>query len=195
MSDDATGALAACRRWDAPQLDGPAVLPASAPGSAAWQAGFERGRAEGLEAGREELRRQARQFEALVHTLAAPFAGLDEEVERQLVRLAIEIAVQLVRRELTLDSGLVVTTVREALALLPVAARQVRVFLHPADAELLREQLPGLEDEHCQIVEDPQLERGGCRISTDTSHVDATLPTRVSQVIATLHGASGSGHD
>jgi flagellar assembly protein FliH len=36
------------------------------------------------------------------------------------------------------------------------------------------------------VVEDPQIERGGCRLETPSTEIDATLETRWRRVIASL---------
>jgi len=41
---------------------------------------------------------------------------------------------QLIRREVKLDPGQIVGVVREALGILPISARNIRVVLHPEDA-------------------------------------------------------------
>ena len=77
--------------------------------------------------------------------------------------------------------------VREALGVLPVSSRNIRVVLHPDDAVLVREAYTlGDHDQQWQIVEDPVIQRGGCRIHTDTSQIDATLDSRLSSLIAPL---------
>jgi flagellar assembly protein FliH len=150
----------------------------------AREEGYAQGRAEALAAVREPLER-------LLRALAEPLADLDEAAERELLALVMAVARQLVRRELKTDPGEIVACVREALAALPAAARQVRVHLHPEDAKLVREALR-LEEragEHgFRLVEDPTLTRGGCRVSSETSQIDATLETRLNAVAARLFG-------
>ena len=63
----------------------------------------------------------------------------------------------------------------------------ISVWLHPEDAELVREAVfLGEHDQQWQIVEDPVIQRGGCRIHTDTSQIDATLDSRLNSLIAPL---------
>jgi flagellar assembly protein FliH len=38
------------------------------------------------------------------------------------------------------------------------------------------------------INEDPLITRGGCKIDTDVSHIDATVENRLAAVIATVFG-------
>ena len=78
---------------------------------------------------------------------------------------------------------------REAMAALPLAARNVRLHLHPEDATLVREMLALSDGERgWQISEDPVLSRGGCKISSDTSQIDASVERRLHTVIANVLG-------
>jgi flagellar assembly protein FliH len=94
-----------------------------------------------------------------------------------------------VRRELRTEPGHVIGAIREAVALLPSAARDVRVMLHPDDAVLVRERLgDGSAGRAWALVEDPMMGRGGCRVVAESSTVDARLETRVGAVIAHVLG-------
>jgi flagellar assembly protein FliH len=75
------------------------------------------------------------------------------------------------------------------MSILPVSSRNISLILHPEDASLVRETYELSESElGWRIVEDPVLARGGCRISTETSQVDATLESRLATLIAPLLG-------
>ncbi|MES1196097.1 MAG: FliH/SctL family protein, partial [Steroidobacter sp.] len=121
--------------------------------------------------------------------LAKPLQQLDKDVETQLVSLAFTIAKHVVRRELRIDPSQVIAIVRDTVNLLPLAQRNVRVHLHPEDARLLRERLAEPHSERAwTIVEDPVMARGGCRVSTDTSQIDARLETRLAAIFSHLMG-------
>src|ERR1035441_1832516 len=102
---------------------------------------FEQGLAEGREAGRAEVRAQVERLAGMFYDLAKPFEALDAEVERELLTLAMTLARQIVRRELKADPTQIIGIIREAIAALPVAAREVRVHLHPEDAAVVRQHL------------------------------------------------------
>ena len=162
---------------------------------AAYDEGYEQGREAGQRYGHQEALEEGRKVTAerlatldkLMHALGRPFERLDDEVEQQLVTLVISMVRQLVRREVKADPGQIIGVVREALVALPVAARQVRVILHPEDAELVREVYKlGDSEQQWTIVEDPTLQRGGCRVTTDNSQIDATLESRLGALIAPL---------
>ncbi len=151
--------------------------------------GFKYGHKEALEEGRKQLQQNIQSMEKLFHALETPFKQLDEQVERELITLAIAIVKQLVRREIKADPNQILGVVREAIGILPVSSRHVRLVLHPDDAVVVREVYSTTETElGWVIVEDPILARGGCRVLTDTSQIDASLESRLTSLIAPLLG-------
>ena len=189
-------ATAGVEVWSAPDM-GSAAPPqkmATVGGLADLQAeahkeAFEQGLAEGREAGRAEVHAQVERLAGMFYDLAKPFEVLDAEVERELLTLAMALARQIVRRELKTDPTQIIGIIREAIAALPVAARDVRVHLHPEDATVVRQHLAPTESERAwAIVEDPVMARGGCQITTATSRIDARLETRLGAILSDLLG-------
>jgi flagellar assembly protein FliH len=161
----------------------------------AYEEGFEKGKQEGFDFGHKEGLNQARkdlqhytsQLDRLLETFVRPLRTLDNQVEKELLALVIAIVKQLVRREVKSDPNLIVGVVREALSVLPVSSRNVRLLLHPEDAELIREVYAlGDAEVGWDLIEDPVINRGGCKVVTDTSQVDATLESRLASLIAPL---------
>jgi flagellar assembly protein FliH len=190
------GADAAAAVWTAPDMNSPAVnqrLP-TVSGLAdlqeeAYKEAFDQGLAEGRKAGQVEVRAQVDKLAAMFHDLAKPFEVLDAEVERELLTLAMALARQIVRRELKTDPTQIIGIVRDAIAALPVTAREVRVHVHPEDAAVVREHLAPTESERAwTLVEDPVMARGGCQITTTTSRIDARLETRLAAILSELMG-------
>ncbi len=170
----------------------------------AYAEGFAEGRRDGLATGTAEgVAKGSGLVEELLVRLARPLEDLDERVEESLVSLAMSVAQHLVRRELKANPGQVIAVVREAVSALPLATQTVHLHLHPEDAELVRETLAVHDgDTPWHVVEDPVLTRGGCRVVTETSQVDATVEHRVAAAIAKVlgeeregEGAAGSGSD
>ena len=94
------------------------------------------------------------------------------------------------RRELKTDPTQIIGIIRDALAALPVAAREVRVHLHPEDAAVVREHLaPTISERAWTIIEDPVMARGGCRITSTNSRIDARLESRLSAILSELMGS------
>ena len=154
-----------------------------------FQQGFDEGSKKGYEDNFHLLQSQAAILTSLLESLSQPFKRLDEEVEKELVQLAIGIATQMIRREIKMDPGQIVAVVRETINVLPLASQKISLKLHPEDAELVRSAL-ALDEmpSSWAIVEDPLVTRGGCEVDTEISHVDATVEHRLAAVIATLLG-------
>ena len=182
-------------RWQVPNIDGAEGRSYLTAGrleelqQEAWDEAYQKGYAEGVEAGEAEAAGRTERLDELLRSLARPFDELDEVVEKALVELAMNVARQLFRREIKLNPTHVIGVVREAIQCLPVASRDVRVHLHPDDASLIRETLAPAEGEPAwEVVEDPLLSRGGCRISTDNSRIDASAETRLNALIQSVAG-------
>jgi flagellar assembly protein FliH len=190
-------AAATALPWHAPDVDvAPAgAVPADtgtgadAPDAAerAWQAGFEAGRAAGHEAGAGEIRELAAALERVLDACARPLQDLEHQAEAEVLALVQELVRQLVRREVALDPAHVVGVIRAGLAELPLAAGNVVVRLHPADAAVVRDVLPADGGDRAWRLEaDPLQERGGCMITSSNSVVDGRLDTRLARVIGGL---------
>ena len=161
----------------------------------ARQEAYEQGRKEGFEFGHNEAREQYRhEFEKRLQLLDSflkkfeqPFTDLDDQVENEIVDLVISMVKQLVRREVKMDPNQIIGVVREAMSILPVSSRAVTLVLNPADAELIREAFSLADKEQAwKIIEDPVLNRGGCKVLAEDSQVDATLESRLDALIAPL---------
>ncbi|CAK0756805.1 flagellar assembly protein FliH [Gammaproteobacteria bacterium] len=155
--------------------------------------GVEEGRRDGLAKGDAEVQAKLNQLGQFLTLLDQPLANLDSEVEEQLVALVVAVARQIVRRELRIGAGEIIPVVREALASLPTARRNLRIFLHPDDVPLVRVALGKKEGTNeIRIEEDATITRGGCRVETDTSQIDATVEHRINRVVARLLGKEDS---
>ena len=183
------------KKWDAPLFEGLSeggFLTASHLEEVQKQAYDEaraEGYADGLKAGEDETRSRIDKLEKLLRSLAKPFELLDESVEKQLVELSITIAKQLFRRELHADPSHIVGVVREAIQLLPGGSRDVTVKLHPEDTALIEDLLATPEGERAwSIAEDPLIDRGGCKVVSENSQIDAQVEKRFEAVITAIVG-------
>ncbi|HUN71053.1 MAG TPA: FliH/SctL family protein [Steroidobacteraceae bacterium] len=202
---DARRTPAGIERWPLPEVEGPIIgRPREDPRTAAAQESLrttlQLAEARGYEAGMARARAETSQrlsalgdrvkrLDAALQLLARPLEQLDAEIEGALAELALGVGKQIARRELHTEPAQVIAILRESLALLPVAAREVRVHLHPEDAATVREHLtaPGA-DRAWTIVEDPTLSRGGCVVHSQSSRIDARLESRIAAVAASVLG-------
>jgi flagellar assembly protein FliH len=152
------------------------------------KAGYEEGFKTGLSAGFEEGMRNASAEIAKISALAGSFSGSIDELEAQvaddLLALAIDIARQVVRNSLRIKPELVVTTVREAIASLANPHGHPVLVLNPEDAGIVRQQLSEqLAHTAWRIIEDPTVERGGCKVESGGSEVNALIAQRWQRVV------------
>lgn len=150
---------------------------------------YEEAYAEGLQSAKVEIQQEIQRFNSMVTGLSAPFKDLDKQVDEELVTLVIALVKQMVRREIKSDPGQIMAVVREAIESLPVASRDLQLRFHPEDAALVQKLYKISEEAQAwDIVEDPLISRGGCKIITSVSQVDATLETRLNQLFAEVFG-------
>ena len=158
-----------------------------------YDEGFAKGRQEGVAAGEANLNQQASNLAQVIGQLSQPLAELDDVVVDELVTLAMTIAKHMVRREIKTNPGEIVAVVREAVAVLPTTSRTIKVYLHPEDAALLKESLSISEQGRWELIDDPSLTRGGCRLETEHAELDASIEARLAAVVAELMGGEREG--
>lgn len=159
----------------------------------AYNEGFAIGEKEGFHSTTIKVRQEAdvaltaklRALESLMLNLFEPIAEQDTQIEKSLVGLVQHITRQVIQRELAIDSSQIEHVMREALKLLPLGVGNVRLYINPQDFELVKA-LRERHEESWRIVEDEALLPGGCRVETEHSRIDATIETRISQVMAKL---------
>lgn len=159
----------------------------------AYNEGFGIGEKEGFHSATLKVRQEAEvalsekiaSLEQLMSNLFEPIAEQDTQIEKSLVDLVQHITKQVIKRELAIDSSQIEHVMRDALKLLPLGVENVRLYVNPQDfeqAKALRER----HEETWRIVEDEALLPGGCRVETEHSRIDASIESRVSQVMAKL---------
>jgi len=159
----------------------------------AYNEGFAVGEKEGFHSTTLRVRQEAdvaltaklRALESLMLNLFEPIAEQDTQIEKSMVGLVQHIARQVIQRELAIDSSQIEHVMREALKLLPLGVGNVRLYINPQDFALVKA-LRERHEETWRIVEDESLLPGGCRVETEHSRIDATVETRIGQIMAKL---------
>jgi flagellar assembly protein FliH len=158
----------------------------------AQEEGYAQGLKKGLHQAEAQVHAKVAELDRVLTTLSAPLDELDQSVEHELVLLALTVAKQIVRREVSVERDLVRQAVRQGVALLPAAQRRVRLHLSPADAGEINDYLNRVHADHdWEVVEDAALSPGGCRLETESSEIDLSVERRIADVVhATLEGGS-----
>lgn len=151
----------------------------------AAEAGHRAGFQHGYDEGTARARLEALQLNTLLKQIELAVSEFDQQVGDSLIGLALEIARQVVRRELKTQPQCLLDVVREALAQLP--HQHVSICVHPDDAKLVRTHLADqAQYVGHRIREDAGLARGGCRFEAAGTQIDATVETRWKRVVESL---------
>ena len=191
--------LTAWQRWELPAFDaggtveglGARVAAEALPAAGQLEQMHQQARDEGYQAGYAEGRQQAVQeaqrMSSLLDSLNKELQQVDQQVAQNLLDLALEVAKQMVHQALAVKPELLLEVVRDAIGNLPHINQAAHLVLHPDDAELVRNGM-GEQLAHAgwKIFENAQMERGGCRVETAHSQIDATLATRWQHIVASL---------
>lgn len=160
----------------------------------AYKEAMAQGIEDGKKAGMAELQARAEQLVAIMRVLDKPLQQLDKEVENQLIGLTIRLTRMLLKKECSSDAGHIQGVIHEALDFLPIQSRHIQVRLNPADIALLSEAGVDVKTQDWVCIEDPDVSQGGCLVESDQSHIDASVETRLQQLVDQLfeqHAVTG----
>lgn len=141
----------------------------------------------GLEAGRLVAEDEANRLRQLLGSVETTLQKAEAALANEVLDLAVVIARQMVRDELSHSPERLLPILREALASLPAARSPSRVFLNPDDLTAVQGMLGAeLPADTWRFLPDAHLDTGGCRIDTPDSAVDLSLPVRWQNVLRVL---------
>ncbi len=151
------------------------------------QQAYDEGHQAGYAAGIQQARAEAMQMHNLLHDLQEAINRLDEQLAQSLLDLSLEIARKMTGEILQTKPEVILGIVSDAIHGLPHFNQNAHLILHPEDAELVRKHM-GEQLSHAgwKIFTDPQIRRGGCRVETAHSQVDATTEMRWKRIVESL---------
>ncbi|MDU0355693.1 flagellar assembly protein FliH [Paraglaciecola aquimarina] len=158
--------------------------------------GIEEGTAQGLSSGEEQSKQHLAHWIQLIDSLHKPIEKVDDELEKELVLLAVSLARGVIRSEVKTNSDLIFQALREGLKALPIQEKCYQIHLNPDDIIMIKDHFS--EDEiakhNWQLVEAPQLSAGGCEIVTQSNAVDISVERRVKDVLDKFLLEQGLAH-
>lgn len=149
--------------------------------------GYAQGSDAGYAAGIQQARTEAVQIHTLLQNLQDALNQTDEQLAQSLLDLSLEIARKMTGEILQAKPEVILKIVSEGISDLPHFNQNAHLILHPDDAELVRKQM-GEQLSHAgwKIFTDAQIKRGGCRVETAHSQVDATTEARWKRVVESI---------
>ena len=153
---------------------------------------------EGRRAGQAEIERIVeRQLAGQLATLLPALRQVIQDIrhakqawlshwEKSGVHVAAAIAERLIRRQLAQEPEITLTLVREALEL-AAGSSELRIQMNPGDHQTLRPQVEALIAElsrlgSAELVADPQIRPGGCRVETRFGVIDQQLEAQLARI-------------
>jgi flagellar assembly protein FliH len=163
---------------------------------AAYDSALNEGRKKGLEQGMAEgLQRAEGTRQEALHVLEETHRISREYIEgkkEEIVDLAVKIAAKIIGYEASMDDSIIAAIASEAVAV-SVAREQAVIRVNPMDYAILdcrRDELAKAAGDNCiiSIIRDDQISRGGCRVDTEVSSVDATIENQLDKIKQALMG-------
>jgi flagellar assembly protein FliH len=160
----------------------------------ALHAEYERGIAEGRSRLEEMLKNRTseqvqvehQRVEELFTNAVEQWSDLHGASEEATVKFAFGVAERIIRKELSVNSAIVVDQIKEGVRrVLGVESLKIRV--HPEDLPLVRDQKGTIQTSGDTVREiivegDESLEPGDCIIESDMGNIDARISTQLKQI-------------
>ncbi|MDT7836578.1 FliH/SctL family protein [Aquabacterium sp. OR-4] len=159
--------------------------------AAARQTGYQDGYRDGLVALDSFKSSYAQQVTAqvgqLLQTLDTELRQIEQSAAASVAQVAIALARQVVRNELSTHPALVVQVAQQAVATVMTGARQITVKVHPDDHALVAQGCAeALAACSARLVAEAGVDRGGCLVDTEAGGVDARIASRWAAVMQAM---------
>ncbi|MBN2058470.1 MAG: hypothetical protein JW782_06725 [Candidatus Saganbacteria bacterium] len=154
----------------------------------------EQAREEGREEGKGEASARIEEALETLNQAVKERKEMIKDSEQEILRLAIKVAEQIIRSEVSLHRDVCLNIVAEAIA--RVSDReQIIVRVNRDDSEYLKrykDRLTGMLDgvKSFSIIEDANVEAGGCVIETNLGFIDAKISTKLKSIEEALKKVS-----
>lgn len=141
----------------------------------------------GYAAGMQQAQVEVMQIHTLLQNMQLALNQLDEQVAQSLLDLSLEIARKMVGEVLQVKREVILKIVSDAINSLPHFNHNAHLILHPDDADLVQKQM-GEQLAHAgwKIFTETQITRGGCRVETSHSEVNATVEARWQHIVGSI---------
>lgn len=183
------------QRWELPAFDldksgenpKTVALPTAAQVEQTHMQAHEEGYQAGYAEGKKRADQEAQRLAQMVNTLNQELQQIDQKIAQDLLELSLEMAKQMLQQALKVKPELLLEVVQKTISELPPFNQHAHLVLHPDDAKLVREHLgEQLSNTGWKIIESNKIERGGCRMETAHSQIDATLATRWQRIAESI---------
>ncbi len=146
---------------------------------AGYAAGHAEGHADAIALGKEETDQRLLPLRDLADNFSAALQSADTMIAADVLELALQLSKAMLKQALQVRPSLILPIVRDAIEYLPSLQQPALLMLNPEDAEVVREGIgEELEKGGWRVIDDPSIERGGCKVDTASNQIDAQASAR-----------------
>jgi flagellar assembly protein FliH len=149
--------------------------------------GLAQGMAQALAEGREQAARELDSLRQIAQAFGAAVTSADAFIAQDMLDLTLDLSKAMLKTALIVRPELLLATVRDAVDHLPILQQPALMYLHPDDILLVKEHIGDeLSKAGWRLLEDAEMERGGCRLDTASNQIDASPSSRWQRLAAAL---------
>ncbi|HEX5364168.1 MAG TPA: flagellar assembly protein FliH [Gallionella sp.] len=153
----------------------------------AYDEGYAQGQEAGYASGSAQIQAEIGQLQTAMQELHTALNQVDTELAQSLLDLSLEIARKMVGEALKIKPEFILNTVSSAIGNLPHFNQHAHLVLHPEDVELVRKHMgDNLAHGGWKLIGDSSIKRGGCRVETTHTKVDATVEARWKRIVESI---------
>jgi flagellar assembly protein FliH len=142
----------------------------------AHQEGYQQGlaKAEG------EIAARLAHLNELIDLMEKPAQLIDEQIEQQLLNIVTLVCEQTIQKSLNIEPELINKMLSGALEELITGQMNCKLQLNPEDKAFIEQDVSQSKSlSHCELQQNPQLNRGEFLLSSDSTDIDARLQSRI----------------
>lgn len=148
--------------------------------------GREEGYSKGYESGFEDFDKLMRKFHGIIASLIAERKGILESSSGQIVNLVMQIAIKVIKRITDSQKDIVLENVNDALKRVKDKT-QITIRVNLDDLDIVRHKKSDFISrfdviENLEIIEDPNIGKGGCIIETNFGEIDARISSQLDKI-------------
>ncbi|MCD2386755.1 flagellar assembly protein FliH [Borreliella burgdorferi] len=148
--------------------------------------GREEGYIKGYESGFEDFDKVMRKLHAIIASLIAERKGILESSSGQIVSLVMQIAIKVIKRITDSQKDIVLENVNEVLKRVKDKT-QITIRVNLDDLDIVRHKKSDFISrfdiiEKLEIIEDPNIGKGGCIIETNFGEIDARISSQLDKI-------------
>ncbi|MGL5290325.1 MAG: flagellar assembly protein FliH [Vibrionaceae bacterium] len=150
------------------------------------QEGHAEGFAQGFAEAKEKIEQRCQALDALLSKLAFPLRQMDDKVQQQMLDVVMHLANVVIDTEVRTNSQVIINTLQEVIATMPLSDVHLHIHLHPEDLALIENEYSNNLPQDCRwsFTAQPSFARGDIKVFCQDSVVDYPMHERIEQTLA-----------